>query len=146
LDTELSQQYFDEQVKRLHSLKDIQEHHGWVIDVEGFDIFVVIHPKKHPENIFTVRLRCNEFPKRAPSLQFVDSATKQDGAQYWPNIGPFQAAISRSQSQPQLCIPGIREFHEGCHASDASRPWSYERYPLAEILEAVQAEIDKAFP
>lgn len=146
LDPELSKHYFNQQFSRLQSLKGVKEHHGWVINVEGFDIFVTMHPKKHPEKNFLARLRCGEYPKRAPSFQFVGLVTKQEGAQYWPNVGPFQAAIGRSQSHPQLCIPGIREFHEGCHASDSSHPWSYEKYPLARILEAVQAELDKAYP
>jgi len=146
LDTELSKYYFSEQVSKLQSLKGVKEHHGWRTDIKGFDIFVTMHPKKHPEKSFLARLRCEEYPKRAPSFQFVDPVTKQEGSQYWPNIGPFQAAISRSQSNPQLCILGIREFHEGCHASDSSHPWSYEKYPLAIILEAVQAELNKAYP
>jgi len=146
LDPELSGHFFQEQVAKLQSLTELSEHHGWVTNIEGFDVFVTMHPKKHPEKTFLARVRCTEYPKKAPSFQFVDPNTKQEGAQYWPNAGPFQAAISRSQSQPQLCIPGIREFHEGCHASDSSRPWSYEKYPIVEILEAVQAELDKAYP
>jgi len=146
VDPELSKHYFDGQVSKLQSLKEIIEHHGWTINVEGFDVYVTLHPKKHPEKTFLTRLRCDEYPKRAPSFQFVDLVTKQEGAQCWPPVGPFQAAISRSQSQPQLCIPGIREFHEGCHATDASRPWSPEKYSFAAILQAIQVELDKAYP
>lgn len=146
MDPELSKHYFDEQVSRVQSLKGIIEHYGWTISVEGFDVYVTMHPRKYPEKRFLARLRCNEYPKRAPSFQFVDPATRQEGAQYWPSVGPFQAAISRSQSQPQLCIPGIREFHEGCHATDSSRPWLPEKYSLAKILQDVQVELDKVYP
>ena len=146
MDPELSKHYFDEQVSKLQSLKGIIEHHGWTINVEGSNVYATMHPKKHPEKTFLARLRCDEYPKRAPSFQFVDPVTRQEGAQHWPSFGPFQAAIGRSQSQPQLCIPGIREFHEGCHAADSSRPWSPEKYSFAAILQAVQAELDKAYP
>jgi len=146
VDPELSKYYFNEQVSKLQSLQGIIEHHGWTINIEGFDVYVTMHPKQHPDRSFLVRLRCEEYPKRAPSLQFVDPSTRREGAQYWPQGGPFQAAVSRSQSSPQLCIPGIREFHEGCHAADSSRPWLHEKYSLATILQCVQVELDKAYP
>jgi len=146
VDPELSKYYFDEQISKLLSLQGIIEHYGWRISIEGVDIYVTMHPKQHPEKDFLVRLRCDEYPKRAPSFQFVDPTTRQEGAQYWPQGSPFQAAISRSQSSPQLCVPGIREFHEGCHSTDSSRPWLPEKYSFAKILQDVQVELDKAYP
>jgi len=146
VDPELSKHYFDQEVSRLQSLKGLIEHHGWVIEVEGFDIYIFMYPKRYAEKKFLARLRCNEYPKRAPSFQFVNPSTKQEGAPYWPQGDTFSAAIGRSQSLPQLCIPGIREFHEGCHGSDSSKPWSPEKYSFAKILEDVQAELDRVYP
>jgi hypothetical protein len=146
VDPELSKHYFEEQVSRLQSIKGMIEHYGWTISIEGFDIYVIMHPKRHPGKTFLARLRCDEYPKRAPSFQFLDASTKQEGAPYWPQGGAFQAAASRSQSLPQLCIPGIREFHEGCHAADSSRPWLPEKYSFATTLQCVQVELDKAYP
>lgn len=146
MNPELSKQYIKEQFHKLQSLKGISEHHDWQITVQGFDIFVLMRPNKHPDKKFLLRLRCDDYPKRAPSLQFIDSETKQEGAQYWPQGGPFQAAISRSQTQPQLCIPGIREFHEGCHASDSSKPWIPEKYSFVKTLESTQILLNKAYP
>jgi hypothetical protein len=144
VDPELSKHYFDQEFSKLESLKGLIEHHGWAIEVEGFDIYISMYPKRHPEKKFLARLRCDEYPKRAPSFQFLDPATKHEGTQYWPEGDPFRAAIGRPT--PQLCIPGIREFHEGCHANDSSKPWSPEKYSFAKILEDVQAELDRAYP
>jgi len=146
MDPELSKHYFDEQVSKLLSVQGMIEHHGWKISIDSFDIYVAMHPKRHLERNFLARLRCDEYPKRAPSFQFIDPSTRQEGPQYWPQGSPFQAAINRSQISPQLCIPGIREFHEGCHSTDSSRPWLPEKYSFAIILEAVQVELDKAYP
>lgn len=146
MDPKLSKHYFGEQVAKLQLLKGMIEHHGWMISVEGFDIYVYMHPNRHPEKIFLARLRCDDYPRRAPSFQFLDISTRQEGAQHWPQGTPFQAAIGRNQSSPQLCIPGIREFHEGCHATDSSRPWLPEKYPFTKILQDVQVELDRAYP
>ena len=146
MDETLSKQRFNEQTKLLLSRTQAIKDHDWGIEVVYPDIFCKIHPKRHQDKIFMIRLRCNDYPARSPSLQLVDPTTKNEGKQYWPQQGDaFKAALSRSGIQ--LCIPGIREYHEGCHANpNDSNPWNPEKYAFADVLERVQNLLDEAYP
>lgn len=145
MDPELSRQKFDEQVALLHSLTETIKDNGWAIEVQHPDLYCKMHPKKHPETTFLTRLRCNDYPARSPSLQFVDQATKREGSESWPKQGSaFQAALARAGIQ--LWIPGIREYHEGCHNSPGdANPWRPEKYTFANILERIQWLLDEYY-
>ena len=149
MDQILSEQRFNEQVVLLLDLKQTIQDNGWVIDVVFPDIFCKMHPRNHADIIFMARLRCNDYPARSPSLQFVDPKTKKEGVEFWPKQGnAFSAAIGRGTS-PQLCIEGIREFHEGCHSSPGDQiqyPWKPEKYTFSDILLRVQNLLDEAHP
>lgn len=96
-----------------------------------------------------VRLRYDDYPARSPSLQFVDPGTKKEGKEFWPQQEPaFTAALGRGPP-PQLCIEGVREFHEVIHASPSDQtqyPWNPEKYTMAHILERVQILLDESYP
>lgn len=145
MEVALLKKHLDEQIDQLLSMSGITEHYDWTIEVET-TVYITMHPKKYPDKKFTAKLKCDRYPMRAPSFQFIDNNTKNEGAQSWPQGSPFQAAVSRNQALPQLCIAGIREFHEGCHAGDAAKPWIPEKYPFVKTLEAIQVELDKAYP
>lgn len=117
---------------------------GWRIEVQ--DLYCLMHPKKHPEITLMAKLRCNEYPARAPSLQFVDPVSRREGAEFWPKQGDvFKAALTRPGIQ--LCIPGIREYHEGCHSgANDPNPWNPEKFTFANILERVQLLLDDSYP
>ncbi|MBI4258113.1 MAG: hypothetical protein HY619_04085 [Thaumarchaeota archaeon] len=146
VDPEISKQKFQQQVDLLQGLDEFIRKYGWQFETSYPDIYLTMHPSAHPETKFMVRLRCDDYAARSPSLQFVDPTTHQEGKQYWPQQGgAFQAASSRGPP-PQLCIPGIREYHEGCHNSPSDpNPWNPEKYTLANILERVQWFIDDAY-
>ena len=76
----------------------------------------------------------------------MDPTTKKEGSEYWPKQGSaFQAALGRAGIQ--LCIPGIREYHEGCHAApNDANPWNPQKYPFSDVLERVQNLLDEAYP
>lgn len=136
---------FCEQIELICSLEQTIKDNDWSIAVHS-DIFCRMHPKNHNDIIFMVRLRCDDYPAHAPSLQFVDPVTKKEGAEYWPKQGsPFQAALSRAGIQ--LCIPGIKEYHEGCHANPTdANPWNPQKYTFADILLRVQSLLDEHYP
>ena len=149
MDQILSEQRFNEQVTLLLSLKQTIQDNGWVVDVVFPDLFCKMHPRNHAEIIFMPRLRCNDYPARSPSLQFVDPEIKKEGIEFWPKQGDaFTAALGRGPP-PQLCIEGIREFHEGCHSSSSDQiqyPWKPEKFTFVNILLRVQNLLDKAYP
>lgn len=95
-----------------------------------------------------VCLKCDEYPNRAPSLQFVDIETRKEGKEFWPKQGKtFEAAVQRPGFQ--LCIEGIREFHEGCHSSPNDQkqyPWDPLKFSFANILLNVQNLLNEAYP
>jgi hypothetical protein len=146
LDPELSRQKFGEQMELLTSLTETTKDNDWKIVEQYPLLYCLMHPKKHLEMKFMVRLRCDDYPQRSPSLQFVDPITKKEGAEYWPKQGAaFQAALSRGGIQ--LCIPGIREYHEGCHNNpNDANPWRPERYTFVDILQRVQLLLDEYYP
>lgn len=141
MDPVLSEQKLEEGFRELVSRSAIIALHQWRI--ARFDIYVEMHPKASPESRFLARLRCDDYPQRAPSFQFVDPMTKETGSQYWPAKGKgFSEAVNRNKALPQLCIAGIREFHELLHKEVQ---WDPSKYPLASTLETIQAELDNAF-
>lgn len=143
MNSELSIEYLNKEYANLLVYTAIIEHHKWQIERDDFDIFISMRPKQRSQEQFLIRLRCDDYPQRSPSLQFVESSNKTTGAPYWPKVGPFQAAINRSQSLPQLCILGIREFHEGCHATDKGNSWIPDKFPFIKVLENTQTLLDK---
>ena len=137
------------QLERLRQLGGLVATYGWDVDHREDQITVLVRlgPRSRPALRFTVRLGCDDYPERAPSLQFTDPSGTGTGAEFWPDQGSaFPAAVSRDRNVPQLCIPGIREFHEGCHRGDTGKPWRPELYGFARVLEAVQVLLDEAYP
>lgn len=132
----------------LFELKQTIIDNGWEITVIYPFIFCKLNPKNHPEKLFMIRLKCVEYPNRAPSLQFVDIQTRKEGIEYWPKEGDaFKAAVQRAGFQ--LCIEGIREFYEGCHSSPADQkkyPWDPLKFPFSNIILNVQNLLNQAYP
>jgi len=141
LDPQLSKEKFEEEYQRLLNQSALIAEHDWKISRDNCDIFVLMHPKTNSDRKFLIRHRCDDYPQKAPSLQFVNPATKETGLQYWPDRGaPFIAAVSRNPIA--LCMPGNREFFETLH-----REWQWDpaKFPFAKILQDVQVELDKAY-
>lgn len=142
MDEEITRHLVQQQLDRLLRFKELLAYHGWKVKLDGLNAYVLMYPKKHPELKFMARFYYGEYPKRAPTLTFVEPQTLQESKQFWPQNGSaFQAALGRNP--PQLCIYGIREFHEILHKE---HPWDLRKYPLLKVLEDVQIELDKAYP
>lgn len=137
----------DDQLAKMKDLGGLVATYGWQISREKHILTVWMAPVRHVEKKFRVRMACDDYPERAPSLQFVELQTGKTGSEFWPQQGSaFQSAISRDGNLPQLCIRGIREFHDGCHRGDAERPWRPEIYPFSWVLEQLQILLDEAYP
>ena len=141
MDSAISRAKLGEQVGEVLALKAIVAFHGWVLEVDDLRVFVTMHPRSLPSKKYTARFGFDAYPQRAPSFAFVDPQTRAEGKQFWPPHGEFSNASNRQP--PQLCIAGIREFHEILHRD---LPWDPERYPLQKVLESIQAELTKGHP
>ena len=141
MDEEISIHKAQDQLARLLAKKALIAYHGWEMKLEALYLYVLIYPKRQATLKFMARFHHDGYPQRAPAFTFVDPQTGQEGKQYWPQKGPsFQTALSRNP--PQLCIAGIREFHEILHKE---RLWDARKYPLPIVLQDIQIELDKAY-
>lgn len=142
MDDEISKAKMRQQVDSVRSVEQIVAYHGWEFSEEGLQLFVALKPRAKPDLRFIARLSYDGFPQRAPSLTFVNPETKEPGTDFWPRQAPaFTKAVRRQP--PQLCIEGLREFHEQLHQE---RPWNPEIHTLGRLLESMQAEINKGYP
>lgn len=129
----------DEQVEAVLSQREIVAFHGWSLEADGLNLYVTMHAGGVQGRTYLARFGYVDYPQHPPGFAFVDPSTRREGREFWPNYGPFSAALSRG-SPPQICIPGTREFHELVHREQA---WVAEKHPLIKVLEAIQAELNK---
>lgn len=141
MDPEISKAKLRKEVEALLALQATVSHHRWEIVIDGLIVYVTIYPRNMPKKKYLARFIYDDFPQRAPAFTFVDPETRREGKEFWPKHGAFNNALNRQP--PQLCIPGVREFHEILHRE---HPWSPECYPLVKVLESIQAELTKGHP
>ncbi|MEW6105131.1 MAG: hypothetical protein AB1563_02045 [Bacillota bacterium] len=113
--------------------------YGWQVSRDDQAIYVLMHPRQHPERKFMLRIKCDDFDARPPSYQFVDPATKVVSVNHMPNGRGFIPAW------PGVCIHGTREFYELGHRDYRIR-WSSKEYPFARVLQEIQVLINQAYP
>jgi hypothetical protein len=91
-----------------------------VVERAGTTLFIgFIRPRDGGE--FMLRLRCEGWPARPPSADFVNPATRVDeGPQVWPNDGE---QAFKTTSQPRfICLPGSLEYHNSHGPASISIP------------------------
>jgi hypothetical protein len=140
-DPEITKAKLKEELEAVLALQDTVAYHQWKIVPEELTVYVTMHPRNAPNKKYLARFTYDDFPQRAPAFTFVDPDTRKEGKEFWPRHGAFISATNREP--PQLCIAGVREFHESLHRE---KPWSPECYPLAKVLESIQAELTKGRP
>lgn len=141
MESEVISHKIQEQLDYLQAHNNLFIYHGWQVTPGGLYVYVLMYPKKSPNLKFMARFYYEGYPQRAPAFTFIDPQTRQEGKQFWPQQGSaFQAALGRNP--PQLCIPGIREFHEILHTNYT---WNVNKYLLCKVLEDIQVEMDKAY-
>lgn len=141
MDLEISKVKLREEVETVLALQATVTYHRWEIVVDGLAVYITMYPRTAPRKKYLARFTYDDFPQCAPSVTFVDPDTRREGKEFWPKHGEFSNALNRQP--PQLCLAGIREFHEMLHRE---YPWSPERYPFGRVLESIQAELTKGHP
>ena len=131
----------EQQLAAVTALRETVAYHGWEFQLGDLELLVFINPKAQPEVRFLAQLSYEDYPQKAPSLAFVNPDTKEPGREFWPQKGKaFAAAVSRNP--PQLCIEGVREYHEQLHSGAQFIP---EVHTLAKLLDSMQAELDAGY-
>jgi len=91
-----------------------------VVERAGTTLFVgFVRPRDGRE--FMLRLRCDGWPARLPSVDFVNPATRADeGPHVWPNDGE---QAFKTTSQPRfICLPGSLEYQNSHGPSSIGIP------------------------
>src|SRR5437588_419689 len=79
---------------------------GWEIDTDGLVAHIQLRPRVSKDISFLLRASFEDFPLRAPSVIFVDRATRQRADAAWP------PGVRHGGNPPGICTPGTRECHE----------------------------------
>jgi len=58
--------------------------YGWDFEINELVAYVGMRRKADPNKTYLLRLTFDDFPKRAPSYQFVDLETKERKLEAWP--------------------------------------------------------------
>jgi hypothetical protein len=137
VDSEITKAKIKEQVDFLKG-SSLAKEYGWIITQENIDVLAQLNPVKVPAKKFMVRLRCDDYPQKAPSVIFVNPDTKKEGLEFWPHGNAFKTTAN----PPGICIRGTREFHEHYHKGD---PWDPKKFTFAVVLQFIQREINKSY-
>ena len=77
---------------------------GWKVERRGDDVFLALQAPSDGER-YRVRIRCDGYPERPPSVKFVDDAGSENVPRAWPKGG----AIIKPPSECFLCTDLTRE-------------------------------------
>lgn len=119
MDDEISQDLMMEQVEDLRS-SPLPERHGWVVEVDGFDLFVTMPSPKNGKE-FELKVNFHDFPNTPPSYQFNGQ---------WPNSSDIN-------EDKGVCIHGTREFYNEFGHDERRSEWDHETYTLTLTLHKI---------
>ncbi len=111
---------------------------GWtIVSVDGVTVVVDVCARTDGE-LYRLRLVCEGYPERAPSIHPIDPATgRSDVARAWPACDGFRPVSD-------LCLPLSAEgfaLHPAW-AADPSLRWIPTGNPLLRVLEELQARLN----
>lgn len=111
---------------------------GWRI-VEDDELIVVVEmTSRVDQETYRLRLSCEGYPDRAPSIKPIDPTTgRSDVARAWPSCDGFRPVSD-------ICMPVTAEgfaLHPAW-MDDPGLRWISAGNPLLRVLEELQAQID----
>lgn len=115
----------------------MKDYYDWSIQETDLIAYVTMRPRRRPEQSYLMRIAFDDFPQKAPSYVFVDTASHEITAEAWP------PNVKHNDSLPGICTPGTREFHDKYHLNDAQYPWSPKRYSFLDTVQRIQEMIEK---
>ncbi|MDF1597273.1 MAG: hypothetical protein P1T08_14440 [Acidimicrobiia bacterium] len=96
------------------------EKHDWAPrlvesdDAEALDLFVTLQSRKHPDNVFVLRLRYKPDWQTAGRREaFVDpDDPEREGIEYWPTD---VSGLKPQNNPPCICLRGTWGYHSVLH-------------------------------
>ena len=135
MDIETSREGMAQELSRLRSSK-LATQAGWEVFHEDLLVFVGMRSRRTPGQLYLLRASFDEYPKRAPSILFVDPATKAPSADAWP------PGLQHSTNPPGICTPGTREFYEHFHKNQQQHAWDRAKHSLLATVHEIQRLVD----
>jgi hypothetical protein len=109
-------------------LSNAMDEYGWNLDFEDkgdyLVIYVLMHSKKNPEKKLLAKLKCDDYPRQAPLLEFINpdamgnpSLRDDVKREFYPS-GQGIANDPAKSPMPIVCLPGHRIYHaNGWHTA-----------------------------
>lgn len=130
--------------QQLFEVLELPAAHRWTLERDTsvpLGVFVVMHPRSHPEELFKARLRWTDLLK-PPSLKFIDMAMGvETSSAAWPRCFGFRP------SSLDACLPWTAEGH-ALHpewAGSAANAYPRVGAPVQFALLNVQASLDNTY-
>jgi hypothetical protein len=130
--------------QQLPEVLELPAAHRWALERDSsvsLGVFLTLHPRTHPEELFRARLRWTDLFK-PPSLKFIDIATGSDtNPAAWPRSFGFRPASL------DACLPWTAEGH-ALHpewVNSAANAYPKVDAPLQFALLNLQASLDNTY-
>lgn len=122
-----------------HRWDALEAINGWRVRREGdrveFDL------RARDGEPFTVRLMCDEYPRLAPSIVFIDAQGSPSAQSAWPKGNGRFFEVVKPPPNCFLCMPLTREGlaqHPNWLTGPATKPWNAQRSTLMDVFNYLQ--------
>ena len=130
--------------RQIQQVLELPEAGRWILERDEsvpLGVFVTMHPRSHPEELFVARLRWSDLYK-PPSLKFVDRSSRVDtDPRAWPCCFGFRPGSL------DACLPWTKEG-QNLHpewARSAATAFPKVDAPLQFALLNVQLSLDNSY-
>ncbi len=90
---------------------------------------------------YTARLLCDDYPRRAPSVVFVDAQGSPSTPKAWPKGNGRFLEVLKPPPHCFICMPLTREglaHHTNWLSDHTMNPWNAERSTLMDVFNYLQ--------
>ena len=107
--------------------KNLIERYGWKIEVRDTAVYVNIRSIKDDEE-YMLRIQCNNYPEKRPTIEFVDPSSRKPKLSAWPIIRPKAGRPAIQTDRMFICF-----------GPSSSLPYTYT---IGEIIYQIQSYLN----
>jgi hypothetical protein len=122
-----------------HPWETLEAANGWRLRRDGDRIEFDLTARDG--EAYTARLLCDNYPRAAPSVVFVDAQGSPSGSRAWPKGNGRFFEVVKPPPNCFLCMPLTREglaHHSDWLRDPAKKPWDAERSTLMDVFNYLQ--------